>query len=53
MWKQWLNFILGLLVIVLAYSGGSMIGYIVLGIVIALVALWAALEKKGMMAPKV
>ncbi len=47
MWKQWVNLILGLVVVVLAYAGGSMVWYVVLGIIIALLALWAALEKKA------
>ncbi len=47
MWKQWVNLILGLLVVVLAYSGGSMVWYVVLGVLIALLSLWEALEKKA------
>lgn len=43
MWKQWVNLILGLVVVVLAYAGGSMVWYVVLGIVIALLSLWEAL----------
>lgn len=53
MWKQWVNLILGLLVVLLAYSGGSATWYVIVGIVIALLALWSALEKKPMQAPKV
>jgi len=47
MWKQWVNLVLGLLIAVMAYSGGIGMWYVLLGIVIALVALWAALEKKA------
>ncbi len=46
MWKQWVNLILGLLVIAVAYYGASVTWLVVLGILIAIVALWAALEKK-------
>lgn len=46
MWKQWVNFILGLLVVVFAYAGGSMVWYVVLGILIALLSLWEALGGK-------
>jgi hypothetical protein len=46
MWKQWVNLVLGLLVVVLAYSSVSAVWYVVVGIVIAILALWAALEKK-------
>ena len=46
MWKQWVNFILGILVILVAYMGGSVTWMVALGILIALIALWAALEKK-------
>lgn len=48
MWKQWVNFILGLLVIVFAYSTGSTTWTAIAGLVIAILALWAALEKKKM-----
>ncbi|MGD1003209.1 MAG: hypothetical protein ABR884_01370 [Minisyncoccia bacterium] len=47
MWKQWVNLVLGLLVVVLAYSGAGTVWYVLVGIVIALLALWAVLEKKA------
>ena len=47
MWKQWINLILGLVVVLGAYMGMSMTWFVVLGIIIALLALWAALEKKS------
>ena len=53
MWKQWVNLVLGLLVVILAYSGGSVMLYVILGIVIAVLALWSALEKKTTQAPKI
>jgi hypothetical protein len=46
MWKQWVNVVLGLLVVVAAYMGWSITWLAIFGIVIAIVALWAALEKK-------
>ncbi len=47
MWKQWINFIFGLLVILFASMGGSTTWLMILGILIAILALWAALEKKS------
>jgi len=46
MWKQWVNLILGILVIIVAAYAPSVTWLVVLGIVIALLALWSALEKK-------
>lgn len=46
MWKQWVNLVLGLLVVVVAYTGATPAWLAVLGIIIAILALWAALEKK-------
>ncbi len=47
MWKQWLNVLLGLAVIVMAYMGGNhTLRFVIAGIVIAVLALWSALEKK-------
>lgn len=47
MWKQWVNFILGLAVIVRAYMGGGHTTFIIAGVVIAVLAIWSALEKKS------
>ncbi len=48
MWKQWLNFVLGILVIIVAYMSASVsMTIVILGVLIALIALWAALEKKA------
>ena len=48
MWKQWINFLLGLAVIAMAYMGGNHVyRYVVAGAVVAILALWAALEKKS------
>ena len=48
MWKQWLNLLLGLAVVVMTYMGGShTIRFVVVGLVIAVLALWSALEKKS------
>ncbi|HUC01692.1 MAG TPA: hypothetical protein VMA75_02195 [Candidatus Paceibacterota bacterium] len=48
MWKQWVNVLLGLLVIVLAYSSGGTMWSAIAGLVVAILALWSALEKKKM-----
>ncbi len=51
MWKQWLNVILGLAVAVMAYMGGGHVyRFVAAGIVIAILAIWSALEKKPMAA---
>ena len=48
MWKQWVNFLLGLGVIVMAYMGGNHTDrYVAVGAVVAILALWTALEKKA------
>lgn len=46
MWKQWVNVILGLVVVIAAYMGAGELWLALLGIVIAIIALWAAMEKK-------
>lgn len=47
MWKQWVNVVLGLAVIVMAYMGsGHTIRFVAAGLLVAVLALWAALEKK-------
>ena len=48
MWKQWTNFILGLLVIVLAYMGGDhVLRFAIIGVLIVILSLWAALAKRA------
>lgn len=48
MWKQWVNFILALAVIAVPFIGLSAVAFswtlAILGIVIAVLALWSALE---------
>jgi hypothetical protein len=46
MLKQWANVVLGLVVVVAAYMGAGTTWLAVLGILVAVVALWSALEKK-------
>jgi hypothetical protein len=47
MWKQWLNIVLGFSVAMVSYFMGRSLWNVVLGIVIAVLALWAALERPG------
>ena len=48
MWKQWVNVILGLAVIVLAYMGGGhTLRFVIVGLLVAVLSLWAALEKRA------
>jgi len=47
MWQQWLNFILGLWVVLSSFiiaPGSMMMNFIVSGLVIAALALWGALQ---------
>ncbi len=47
MWKQWVNVILGLAVIVMAYiGGGHVIRFVIAGLLVALLAIWSAFDKK-------
>jgi hypothetical protein len=46
MWKQWVNFLLGLVVIIMAYTGGEST-LLIVGVLIAVIALWSALGKKA------
>ncbi len=48
MWKQWVNVIMGLAVIAMAYMGGGhTIRFVIVGVIVAVLALWAALERKS------
>ncbi len=52
MWKQWVNFILGIAVIAMAYMGGNhTTRFVAAGALIAILALWAALGNKKPGAP--
>jgi hypothetical protein len=47
MWKQWVNVVLGILVIIGVYSGIH-VGWVVTGVAIMLIlSFWAALEETG------
>ena len=46
MWKQWINLILGLLVVIFAVMGGNhAIRFEIAGVLIAILSLWSALKK--------
>jgi energy-converting hydrogenase Eha subunit A len=48
MWKQWVNLLLGLAVIVMAYMGGGhTLRFVIVGVLIAVLSLWSALAKKA------
>lgn len=51
MWKQWVNFLIGLAVVVRAYMGGGHTTFIIAGVLVAALALWSALGKKAHGAP--
>ncbi|MEK7547170.1 MAG: hypothetical protein AAB536_03270 [Patescibacteria group bacterium] len=46
MWKQWVNAALGVLIAIMSY--GTSASTALLGILVAVFALWTALEKKNM-----
>ncbi len=45
MWQHWINFILGLLVVIFAYTGAGTTTFVVLGILIVLFALWGGFSR--------
>ncbi|MCL5006772.1 MAG: hypothetical protein M1153_01305 [Patescibacteria group bacterium] len=45
-WKQWANVVLGLLVIAFAYTGAHVTRFVVVGVLVVVLALWSAFEKK-------
>jgi len=52
MWQSWINFILGIWLIISSFvlvkdTQGGMVNNLIVGIVVAVLALWAALSKKG------
>ncbi len=48
MWKQWINFIVGVVIVIMALtSSTSETYYLIGGIIVAVLSIWAALEKKG------
>ncbi|MGC9599411.1 MAG: hypothetical protein ABSE18_03440 [Minisyncoccia bacterium] len=48
MWKQWVNFLLGLLVVIFTYvTPGHTIRFVIAGLAIALLSLWSALKKNA------
>lgn len=47
MWKQWVNLILGIIIILFAYMGAGTAWMMIAGLLVAILALWTALEKKG------
>ena len=46
-WKQWANVLLGLLVIIFAFTGGHVLRFVIVGAIIVILAAWAAFEKKA------
>ncbi|MCL4405060.1 hypothetical protein M1295_00555 [Patescibacteria group bacterium] len=46
MWKQWVNVVLGLVEVVAAYMAAAPAVLAIVGLVIAILALWSAVEKK-------
>ncbi len=48
MWKQWVNFIVGVIIVIMALTSSmSETYYLIGGIIVAVLSIWAALGKKG------
>lgn len=47
MWQHWINFILGIILLILAYTGAGATTLAVMGILIIIFALWGALAGGG------
>ncbi|HVN26472.1 MAG TPA: hypothetical protein VMT99_02355 [Candidatus Paceibacterota bacterium] len=45
MWQHWINFILGLLLIIFSYTGASTTTFIILGILVVIFSLWGGLSR--------
>ncbi len=45
MWQHWINFILGLLVIIFAYTGAGTTTFVILGVLVVLFALWGGFSR--------
>jgi hypothetical protein len=47
MWKQWVNFVVGVIIVIMALmSSMSETYYLIGGIIVAMLSIWAALGKK-------
>ena len=46
MWKQWVNVVLGILVVFFAFTGLHTIRFVIIGAAIAILTAWSALEKQ-------
>jgi hypothetical protein len=47
MWQHWINFILGLLVLILAYTGVGTTTLAIMGVLIIIFSLWGGLAGSG------
>lgn len=45
-WKNWLNLILGLLVVAFAFTGYHVIRFVITGAIVATLSFWAAIGKE-------
>jgi len=43
MWQHWVNFILGVILLIVAYTGASVTMLAIIGILLIVFALWGAL----------
>jgi hypothetical protein len=46
MWQEWINFILGIIVLIFAYSGAGATWLAIAGVLIVIFSLWGALGSK-------
>jgi hypothetical protein len=47
MWQHWINFILGLLVVIFAYTGAGTTTFVIIGILVIVFALWGGFSKSS------
>lgn len=47
MWQHWINFIIGILLLIFAYTGASATTLVVMGILLIVFSLWGAFAGSG------
>jgi hypothetical protein len=47
MWQAWINFVLGVLVLIFAYTQSSFTWFAIAGILVVIFSLWGALTSGG------
>ncbi len=48
MWKQWVNFVVGVILVIMSLTAATVdVYYLIGGVIVAVLAIWSAMEKKG------